>query len=227
MMKISDHSDKQSTEVTRAPTGIDRLDEVLRGGIPVPSLVLLLGDVGTGKSVICQQFLYKQAQMGLYSVYLCIDHPPEEVRENMRSLGWNTEKLEEEGLLKFIDLFLGRGYDYEYICSTLEKYIKESNRFVVDSISSIAFIYGEKLAYDLIQKIQGWNREGRGVGIINAVRGMHSQSFEVALQQACSNVILLEMKENGRFLRVVKTTRTSHMTEEFGVEIDEAGIRLL
>jgi len=212
---------------SRAPTGIDRLDEILKGGIPVPSLVLLIGDVGTGKSVICQQFLYKQALMGYDSVYFCIDHPPEDVKENMASLGWNIEDLEEDGLISFVDLFLGREYDFEYVCSTLEKHIKDTERFVVDSISSIAFIYGEKLAYELLQRIQAWNRDSRGVGLINAVRGMHSSSFEVALQQACSNVIVLEMRSSGRFLRVIKTTRTSHMTEEFGVEIDEAGIRLL
>ncbi len=211
----------------RAPTGIDRLDEILKGGIPVPSLVLILGDVGTGKSVICQQFIYKQAIMGHASVYFCIDHPPEDVRENMKSLGWNVEELERDGLVYFADLFLGRGYDIDYICPSIEKHVREADRFVIDSISSIAFIYGEKLTYELLQKIQAWNRESRGVGIINAVRGMHSNSFEVAVQQACSNVIILEMKTSGRFLRVMKTTRTSHMTEEFGVEIDEAGIRLL
>jgi len=211
----------------RAPTGIDRLDEILKGGIPVPSLVLILGDVGTGKSVICQQFIYKQAAMGYTSIYFCIDHPPEDVRENMKSLGWNVEELEKDDLICFVDLFLGREYDIDYICSSVERHIREADRFVIDSLSSIAFIYGEKLTYELLQKIQAWNRESGCVGIINAVRGMHGSSFEVAVQQACSNVIMLEMKTSGRFLKVIKTTRTSHMTEEFGVEIDEAGIRLL
>jgi hypothetical protein len=34
----------------------------------------------------------------------------------------------------------------------------------------------------------------RGIGIVNAVRGMHSQRFEVAIQQALGNVIILEQR---------------------------------
>jgi hypothetical protein len=56
---------------------------------------------------------------------------------------------------------------------------------------------------------------------------MHSSNFEIALQQALGNVIILEMRKDGRYLRIVKTSRTSHVTGEFGIEIDEEGIRLI
>ena len=63
--------------------------------------------------------------------------------------------------------------------------------------------------------------------MVNAVKGMHSKAFEIAIQQICSNVITLKMKKDGRYLRVIKTLKTSHTTEEFGIEIDEGGVNLI
>ncbi len=211
----------------RTTTGIERLDEALRGGIPVPSLVLLLGDVGTGKSVICQQFVYKQARLGFKSVYFCVDHQPEEVRENMQTLGWFTEELEQKKLLKFEELSSLENQSFEGLKADVIREIRRCERFVFDSISSIAFIYGERKAYDLLQKIKRICREKRCVGMINAVRGMHSKAFEIAVQQICCDVISLKMKKDGRYLRVIKTLKTSHTTEEFGIEIEERGVSLI
>ncbi len=205
----------------KATTGIGRLDEALYGGIPVPALVLVLGDVGTGKSVICQQFIYRQAKLGFKSVYFCIDHESEEIKENMLSLGWDVENLNN---LRFVDV---SSQSFEGVKADVIREIKSCKRFVFDSMSSIAFVYGEKEAYDLLQSMKKANRESHGVGIINAVRGMHSRAFEIAIQQICCNVICLRMRSDGRYLRIVKTMKTGHTTEEFGIEISEGGVNLI
>lgn len=217
--------------------GIEELDKILNGGLPIPSALLILGEVGTGKSVLCQQFVYAQAKEGFKCTYFCIDHSPFDIRSNMESLGWNPKDFEDKGLIKFVDLFVGREEsdekyqgnpkDFDELVATIRKFFMQNQRFVVDSISSIAFLHGETKAYDLIQRIHGWVLKTRGVGIVNAVKGMHSQSFEVAIQQALGNTIILEREEEGVYLRVTKTTRTSHQRGKFGLEIDEKGIRIL
>ncbi len=222
----------------RATTGIKELDEILNGGLPIPSALLILGDIGTGKSVICQQFVYTQAKSGFRCVYFCIDHSPYDVRSNMKCLGWDPRELEERGLIKFVDLFVGREEpsnekyqgnvnNFEDLVSTMRKFFLQNERFVVDSISSIAFIHGEKLAYELIQKIHWWILKTKGVGIVNAVKGMHSKSFEISIQQALGNVIVLEREEDGVYLWVAKTSKTSHKLGKFGLEIDEKGVRII
>jgi len=212
----------------RATTGIEMLDSALNGGIPVPSLVLLLGDVGTGKSVICQQFIYAQAKLGFKSVYFCIDHQPEDVRENMHSLGWDVESYEKKGVLRFINMFSSEDYTFEGMKEVVEREIRACERFVFDSISSVAFVHGERRAYELLQRMKKTARANSAVGLINAVRGMHSRSFEVAIQQLCCNVISLRMKRDGRYLKIVKTMKTGHTTEEFGIEIERGiGVNLI
>jgi len=73
-------------EVKKASLGIEELDRLLSGGIPEPSSLLILGDVGTGKSVLCQQFAYSQAKVGYKVVYFCIDNPPDEVKHNIETV---------------------------------------------------------------------------------------------------------------------------------------------
>jgi len=224
----------------RASMGLKELDEILNGGLPIPSALLILGEVGTGKSVICQQFIYAQAKEGFKCTYFCIDHSPFDVRSNMQSLGWDPTEFEEKGLIRFVDLFVGREEpsdekyqgnprDFDELVSTIKKFFMQ-NQFVVDSISSIAFLHGEAKAYDLVQRIHGCILKTKSVGILNAVKGMHSQSFEIAIQQALGSAIVLEREEGegeGVYLRVAKTTRTSHQRGKFGLEIDESGVRIL
>jgi len=44
--------------IKRVPTGISGLDEVLGGGFPRGSLVILAGNPGTGKTIFSATFLY-------------------------------------------------------------------------------------------------------------------------------------------------------------------------
>jgi len=220
--------------------GIRELDEIFGGGLPIPSTLLILGDIGTGKSVLCQQFIYAQAKKGYECTYFCIDNSPSDVRMNMISLGWDPTELEEKGLIKFVDIFIGReetsdekyqgnARNFDELVPTVKKFFLQNQRFVIDSISSVAFLHGEDKAYDLIQRVQGWILNTRSVGIVNAVRGMHSKTFEIAIQQALGNVIILEKDEetDSVYLRIAKTTKTSHMRGKFGLEIDESGIRIM
>lgn len=224
--------------IHKVTTGIRELDTILKGGLPEPSTLLILGDVGSGKSVICQQFAYVQAKNGYSCIYFCIDLPPKEVRINMKTLNWNPDELEEKGLVKFVDLFAGREgtsderyqgnvRDFEELVSIMRKFFRDGKRFIIDSISTIAFIHGESRAYDLIQKVHAWTIEAGGVCIVNAVKDMHSKSFEIAIQQALGNAVLLEREGDEVFIRVTKTTKTSHKRGRFGLEIDESGIRIL
>lgn len=50
--------------IERMPTGIPGLDNMIEGGFPMPSIILLAGDTGTGKTTLCTQFLCKGASRG-------------------------------------------------------------------------------------------------------------------------------------------------------------------
>src|ERR671911_176486 len=67
----------QLTEPVRhavVPTGFDRLDDVLAGGIRQGEVVLLGGKPGVGKTVVSLQWARAMAQRGIVAVYLCYEH---------------------------------------------------------------------------------------------------------------------------------------------------------
>jgi KaiC/GvpD/RAD55 family RecA-like ATPase len=71
-------------------SGIDALDKVLPRGIPRNNMMVLAGELGTGKSVLMSQLLYgvlkRQKQP---CIYLTFEGPPVAVQQDMESFGWN------------------------------------------------------------------------------------------------------------------------------------------
>jgi len=51
--------------------------------------------------------------------------------------------------------YQGNPRDFDELVSTIRRYFIQNQRFVVNSIPSIAFFHGESKAYDLIQRIHG------------------------------------------------------------------------
>jgi len=50
---------KQENVMDRVRTGIDGLDGIIDGGLPGKSITLVSGPPGSGKSILCFQFLYE------------------------------------------------------------------------------------------------------------------------------------------------------------------------
>jgi len=85
--------------------GFEFFDEMTDGGIPDSFSVLISGEPGSGKSVLCQQLTYTFLTREKSCIYITYDSFPDEVRENMEKFHWNISKYENEGKLVFIDSF--------------------------------------------------------------------------------------------------------------------------
>ena len=74
--------------------GIVELDEVLGGGFPARSLILLTGNGGSGKTILSTQFLYNGAvKYGEKGVYVSFAENREDFYRNMLSLGMDMRSL--------------------------------------------------------------------------------------------------------------------------------------
>ena len=54
----------------RLPSGSPRLDLVLGGGLPVDAINLIIGRPGTGKTILAQQYLFRNATKERPALYL-------------------------------------------------------------------------------------------------------------------------------------------------------------
>ncbi|GAB3023185.1 archaellum protein ArlH [Natronobiforma cellulositropha] len=71
-------------------TDSDRVDNAIGGGLPEGSLVLVEGEDGAGKSVICQRFSYGMAAEGTYVTYISTELESWEFVQQMHSLSYDV-----------------------------------------------------------------------------------------------------------------------------------------
>src|SRR4051812_19478611 len=76
-----------------APTGIDGLDIVLRGGLPLEEMHLVQGSAGTGKTTIALQFLREGVRRGEATFYFTLSQSKLHLERIARSHGWSVEGI--------------------------------------------------------------------------------------------------------------------------------------
>ncbi|MEM2882015.1 MAG: ATPase domain-containing protein [Candidatus Bathyarchaeia archaeon] len=87
----------------RLETGIRGLDELLGGGFPRGKTILVVGSPGSGKTTFAVQYLYRGALLGEGGLYVSMDEPPENVKSDLSSFGWDLDGMEKSGRLIFVD----------------------------------------------------------------------------------------------------------------------------
>jgi PKD repeat protein/KaiC/GvpD/RAD55 family RecA-like ATPase len=85
--------------------GIEYLDEITDGPIPDGFSVLVSGEAGSGKSVLCQELTYRYLDMGKPCVYATYDCFPDEIRSNMQKFHRALSEHEVQGRFMFIDCY--------------------------------------------------------------------------------------------------------------------------
>lgn len=89
--------------VMRVKTGISGLDELMGGGIPAGSCVLVSGKVGTGKSIFAMQYILKGiADHGEPGVLVSLERDKQGLYDYASKFGWQFQRLENEGSLRII-----------------------------------------------------------------------------------------------------------------------------
>lgn len=87
----------------RVKTGIPGLDELMGGGLPTGSCVLLSGKVGTGKSIFAMQYILKGiADYGEPGVLVSLERDRGGLYDYASKFGWQLQRLENEGSLRVL-----------------------------------------------------------------------------------------------------------------------------
>ena len=87
----------------KVSTGINGLDEMIGGGFPEGRVVLIVGGPGSGKTIMCSQFLYHGINEKQNGVFVSLDESKKHYFSEMKNFGWDFEKAEKEGKFAFVD----------------------------------------------------------------------------------------------------------------------------
>jgi archaeal flagellar protein FlaH len=123
-------------------TGNEEVDRQLGGGIPTPSLILLEGDHGTGKSALAAQIM--KGMLDSRKKVICItENTINDYIEKMKSITFNFSHRFLQGRLVFVPLHVkGANWSKERasnLLSVIGKFIKKNSNdysiVIIDSLS--------------------------------------------------------------------------------------------
>lgn len=134
-------------DTDRVKTGIPGLDEITNGGIPQGHTVLVSGTAGTGKTILCSQYLYQGAtKYKEPGVYLSFEESTDSIKKNALNFGMDFAAIEKSGVFKFVSY---DPYHIDDIGTHLESKIRDINakRVAIDSISALNFYLREDMNF--------------------------------------------------------------------------------
>jgi KaiC/GvpD/RAD55 family RecA-like ATPase len=73
--------------------GIDNLDIMLHGGLIPKRPYIISGAPGTGKTILATHFLMEGLKNHENGLIVALEEPPNEIRANMESLGWDIDGI--------------------------------------------------------------------------------------------------------------------------------------
>ena len=90
---------RKKMALKKTPTYISGLDEILNGGLPSGRTTLVVGEPGSGKTVMGMEFIFRGVINGEPGIYLGFEESVRTFRENALTFGWNMESLEKANRL--------------------------------------------------------------------------------------------------------------------------------
>ncbi|MEM3396526.1 MAG: ATPase domain-containing protein [Thermoplasmata archaeon] len=217
-------------EITRVSSGIPGLDEMIMGGFPKPSAILIAGEPGTGKTTFSVQSLFYGAKKGETCVYITAISEPQWVVQRFLSTFKFFEKTPiEKGKIVFIDLGRNLMENPRGILSTMKAKIEKYNpdRLVIDPITPIKNAWeksGEtrELLHELLAYLKAFNctslltAELTYTDIPRSLEGYMVDGIIVLSYPEIENV-------RRKYLEVLKMRGTKHITGRQLVDITTEG----
>jgi circadian clock protein KaiC len=228
-------------ELAKCPTGIAGLDEITNGGIPRGRPTLICGAAGCGKTLFGIEFLVNGAMHGEPGVFVAFEERPEELAQNVTSLGFDLQKLQKQKKLFVEYIHIERSeidetgeYDLDGLFFRLADAIDTvgAKRIVLDTLETLfSGFNNEAILRAELRRLFRWLKDRGMTAVITAERGDGALTRQGLEEYVSDCVILLDHRLSDqvatRRLRVVKYRGTPHGTNEYPFLIDKDGIDVL
>lgn len=220
----------------RVPTGIAGLDDLIEGGFPRGSLILLAGSPGTGKTITAAHFLYHGAKnLDENGIYISFAERKEFFLDNMKRFSLDFEMLESKGKFKFLDMITTRE---EATSSTLDLVFREvlkidTKRLVIDSFSAMAQAFERKIdARIILHMLNKLMHQTLCTTLLLAEIPTGSKTMGLGFEEfVADGIILFETINENEGIRkravVLKMRGTNHNQNYKNIVISDIGISLV
>lgn len=189
-----------STEERRIGTGIEGLDELLQGGYPKGSVTLVAGTPGTGKTIICFQYLNNGVKNKEKCLFLTSDERIDNLVNQAKKFGFDFDDAVKGGQLKFLYLDLEK----HTVHKDMEDEIRMGNysRVVLDSLTPLSEmpVWVVNRGSELIPAGDAMANTPLPLDSIQATRMHVRRLLRILEEDTCTALVTSEITEGSRNL---------------------------
>ncbi len=215
----------------KVKAGIERLDDLMLGGMPFASNVLYVGPPFIGKEVAMMLFLAEGLKKGVPVVIVTTSKPPVEIERDMAPIMPTFLEYEQLGLVRWIDASgaaAAHGLpasspehiakatgpdDYDGVTRSLDSFVKDFQRqehpyfrLAYMSLSMSVTQAEDKRSFQFVQGIAGKIRQARGVAVYAIERGMHTEQQLESIQHQMTGAVMFKTEKQKTMLSVQGVT---------------------
>jgi len=214
----------ERTVFPRMPSGIPGLDDMIEGGFPFPSVILVAGNPGAGKTTLAQKFLFAGAEKGEQGLFFTTLSEPTQWMLRYAAQ-FDFVKPEYYGKeIVFCDLGpMLRNSTGQQVLDFIDQKVAEvmPQRIVIDPITVVGTMMKDDyrvFAFDLTTRLKNWQATTLLTGEVRP-----GELYPPELSYAVDGVILLMLSDEGdarrKYIEVLKLRGTNHVTGRQSVDI--------
>ncbi len=233
----------------RVRTGIEGLDEILQGGVPVGNTVLFAGTCGTGKTTACFEVLCRGAAAGENGAIFSSIESPDRSIANMHSYDFFDESYVKDGRLVVRDLGevmreLGISHpdsglsieDGHKLIHAIAKLVDDGKvkRVVIDSLTSIVdhFDRPELIRNFMRELARTFQPRGVTLFLVSEVSPESHRYSSYGVEDVLTDGVVLfsNIETRGDMLRtiqVIKMRGTTHSRSKYVMDLTAYGMVLV
>jgi KaiC/GvpD/RAD55 family RecA-like ATPase len=216
--------------IERMPTGIPGLDDMIEGGLPIPSITLVAGDAGAGKTTLCTQFLCKGADRGEHGLYLLTFGGPTDLLFNFASSYEFVKRTYFEKEIYYVELegIIEKAGRSDELLEAVEIEIDgvKPARIVMENLSVLEEVLKDDYWRFLI-KLSHLIKT-KGLVALVAEEALPGAPYPIQIAQVADGIILLHNVEMNltrmRSIEILKMCGTSHHLGKRAVDISAKGM---
>lgn len=221
--------------IARVDSGVDGLNDVLRGGFVPGRMYLVSGEPGTGKTLLGMEFLEAGLEEGETVLYIHGEESQEEILTNGRQLGLDLADVD------FLDLgpssaFFTENRSYDLVDPSSvddDRYTEEihdaireiePDRVVLDPITQLRYV--EANEHQFRKRILAFMRflKERGTTVVATATLSGESTAHSGIRSLSDGVVELSHTDTGRRITVAKHRGFGQQAGSHGMEITSDGI---
>ncbi len=220
-------------------TGVEGLDSILEGGLPQARTTLVVGEAGSGKTVLALEMLYRGAMSGQPGVLISFEETGEAIRGNAFSMGWDLAALEAKGLLAVIRpkidynaIFAGE-FSIKGLLAILSGQAKKisASVVVIDAVDVLMCLFNDPLRQrNELYSLHEWLMQSGLTAVLTAKSGQDTGlARDFTFMEFMADCVIqatqrVDTQVSTRRLRVLKYRGSAYGSNEYPFVITPRGI---